>query len=161
MITNSNDERVTRLICLFFILAGCILISGCSSPNSAKQVYNTPEPLTDVVNIDKDEVTAWEYESFSDAFEFGSRSIGAPDGKHEGYRGVLTLSDNLIRDYNLYTDDEVEIFTHCDSFDISGYSTHWYYCNNLYSVFDTDWDTDDLYYDGNNHILFSITEKEH
>ena len=153
-------KRIERLTCVFTMFIGFVLFSGCREPGSAKQLYTTPEPLTNVVNIDKDEVTAWDYESFDDAFEIGGFTTGAPDGKHEGYRGVLTLSDDIIADYELEIDDEAEILTRFDKVDISNYSSHWYYCNNLYFIFDTDWDSNILYYDGNNHILFYIIEKE-
>ena len=151
---------------IFLLIIGVIFVSACSAPNDAVMVYTTPEPLTSYVSIKEDKVIAWEYEEYNDALEIGSLTFTAHDGMHRGYRGVLTLSDELIKDNELEADEEIEIMLDCDKIDISKYSAHWYYCENLYYVFSLNygidgWGIDDLYYDGNNKILFVISERDH
>ena len=157
---------MNRLKHIFLLIICVIFISACNAPNDAVEVYTTPEPLTSYVSINEDKVIAWEYEEYNDAFEIGCFTYTAHDGMHRGYRGVLTLSDELIKDYELEANEEIEILLDCDKIDISNYSAHWYYCENLYYVFSLNygidgWGIDDLYYDGNNKILFVISEKDH
>ena len=159
----TKQERksiIKRLNIVFTILTGLIYLSACSAPNAANRVYTSPGPLTDHVTIKEDEVIAWEYEEFDDALQIGSLKLTAHDGEHAGYRGVLTVSDKLVNDYNLTAGDEEELFLTFDEIDISKYGSHWYYCENLYYVFGSDFSIEELYFDGNNKILFCISEKD-
>ena len=161
-----GEGIMKHLKLIFLLIIGVIFVSACSAPNDAVMVYTTPEPLTSYVSIKEDKVIAWEYEEYNDALEIGSLTFTAHDGMHRGYRGVLTLSDELIKDNELEADEEIEIMLDCDKIDISKYSAHWYYCENLYYVFSLNfgidgWGIDDLYYDGNNKIMFVISERDY
>lgn len=151
-----------KSISLILLTSAFMILAACSMPGDATGVYSTPDPLINYVTVDTNDVIAWDYESFSDAASLGGKKFTAHDGEHYGYRGVLTLSDQAVKNYNLVPDDEQTIYGEFDKVNPGAYSSKWYYCKDTYLVFNTieDWNLDTLLFDGNNKIVFWITESD-
>ena len=155
-------KKFISVLCIISIL----FFTACGSMYSAPG--NNPEVIRRIFDLTG--VSYFEYEESSDALVMpGGKKMTAQDGEHISYSGILTLSNEEASwlvdncewkelDTSIYRLPE---FKYVNATSLTG--KKWYSNDILYTYFisPSEWDVMFMGFDGNDTIVFWISEKDH